>query len=590
MGSQADVMLQSAITFREAEVRDSVVPNEFASVDEAIDTWINVILHEAHSGMMEPLPVRPERPYLHPVDVDTEDPGIVDDSTRLHIRRRQATEIPRLNYRQPMRVVEEPPEELRVVARTERAARKLALKGNERNIARAEKIATTTERREQRRLEKKEALRLETEEQRASRLQAQREKRAARSERPPREDITGIVGRKKPKSAEACIQPDSSNRILATRPAAKRSRGPERYYEHPLPNHRFLQCLHRCRPNKLLEAALLRGEESEYLEIIQGPPGTGKTKALVDRIRQIDGRVFACAPTNVGAANLYERCVSEGLGDECALLLAPERVPPGVPVMSNDPSRRIVCATISGRGGRYVDEQEFGAVVVDEAAQCMEACVWSLLRNEVTTLVLAGDVKQLPALVSEGGRQYAHDRSLMERLMNVNYDNVISLTVQNRMAPELLRFPNTLYGNTLRCGPHAPTSGSVEVHVLANGTEVADGTSWRNPDEIEAICHMGIPSGAIVICPYVAQCRALLSKGKSWDVHTIDSFQGREADTVVLSVVRDGRNGLGFWEDVRRVSVACTRARTRFVVVASRVTEWPPHILRDWLLDDHHRG
>ena len=58
-------------------------------------------------------------------------------------------------------------------------------------------------------------------------------------------------------------------------------------------------------------------------------------------------------------------------------------------------------------------------------------------------------------------------------------------------------------------------------------------------------------------------------------VHTVDSFQGREADIVVLSCVRDGTRGLGFVDDDRRMTVALSRARKRLEIVASKTDMWP---------------
>ena len=223
---------------------------------------------------------------------------------------------------------------------------------------------------------------------------------------------------------------------------------------------------------------------------------------------------------------------------------------------------------------------------MDEAALCMEAWLWTLLRPEVTRVVLAGDVKQLPAQASESGRMLRHERSLMERLVcDLEYDNVATLTVQHRMAPELLAFPNaSFYDGMLRTGSYAPTRGEVVRLRATDGREEAVGTSFRNRAEAAAVAAYvrGMETQSdggtttVLIAPYQAQCRALLAQGTGCEVHTVDSFQGREADTVVLSVVRDGTAGtLGFWSDPRRVVVALTRARTRLVVVASAPEAWP---------------
>ena len=63
----------------------------------------------------------------------------------------------------------------------------------------------------------------------------------------------------------------------------------------------------------------------------------------------------------------------------------------------------------------------------------------------------------------------------------------------------------------------------------------------------------------------MAQCRLLLAE-KTGEVHTVDSF-GREADTVVLDLVRDGTRAR---LETRGATVAMTRAKTRLVLVVSR--------------------
>ena len=136
-----------------------------------------------------------------------------------------------------------------------------------------------------------------------------------------------------------------------------------------------------------------------------------------------------------------------------------------------------------------LDAESFDCICLDEAAQCMEAWAWTLLRPEVTTLMMAGDVNQLPALVSRSGQGLMHERSLMERLMGCGYPHS-TLTVQNRMAPPLLELINARYGNRLTCGPHAPTSGSVTWHEVADGHEEERDTSFlneREADEVAAI-------------------------------------------------------------------------------------------------------
>ena len=579
-------LLACTLTYRAAERRSVALEAKFRDAKSALRTWFDVLMHEAHEAFAAPLEDVPKCTYLHPVDVDTTEPGIVDERESGHIMR-CTPDMPRVVYARnalPAPPVA-PPSPL--VCEPGRAA-EAAQKCLEKSMRGAERKAATAVRREEKLREQREARLRETPEDRAERLEASRRKRAEREERgrdavdaapiaeeapmtPPPRSLSAV------EEESLLVEDVSLGAVLA--PVTKRRRkGKAQYFSHPVPHHRHLLGLQMAEPSVCLLAALLQGTRSEQMEIIQGPPGTGKTRELVRRVRHATGRVFLCAPTNVGAVNLYTRCVADGLEAEAALALSPDRVPPGTVVLSNDTSRRVVCATISARSGPILIGQRFDNVFVDEAAQCMEAWMWTLFRKEVGRVVLAGDVKQLPACVSESGKQLKHERSLMERLVvDLEYANTVTLHVQNRMAPELLALPNRLfYDSALLSGEHAPRVGRVEIRTLHDATEEVAGTSFRNVAEAREAARIAQEHDCVIITPYAGQVQLLLSHGTSREVHTIDSFQGREADTVVLSLVRDGRNGFGFWSDTRRLAVALTRARTHLVVLASRAHEWPP--------------
>ena len=256
------------------------------------------------------------------------------------------------------------------------------------------------------------------------------------------------------------------------------------------PAHRHLYGLTRasCPSSAPLVQALLAGKQCPSLLIVDGPPGTGKTTQLVQLVPE-HGRVLMAAPSNVAAANMYEKMVAAGHGDSVSLCMPPQRIPAGVAVLSNDPSRRIVCATISGRNGPSLDFEEFEHLMLDEAAMTSEALFWTLVREEVRTVTLAGDVRQLPALVSDSGARLDHQRSLMERLLALDYKNVLRLQEQHRMAPELLAYPNAaFYGGALRCGQGAPARGGVAWHVAAKGREEASGSSSSTPTRPKSRC------------------------------------------------------------------------------------------------------
>jgi ATP-dependent RNA/DNA helicase IGHMBP2 len=80
-------------------------------------------------------------------------------------------------------------------------------------------------------------------------------------------------------------------------------------------------------------------------------------------------------------------------------------------------------------------------------------------------------------------------------------------------------------------------------------------------------CHGILPEQIGIITPYNAQVNLIkqLLEGETVEISTVDGFQGREKECIIISMVRSNPlKVVGFLADERRMNVAITRAR-RFV-------------------------
>ena len=153
------------------------------------------------------------------------------------------------------------------------------------------------------------------------------------------------------------------------------------------------------------------------------------------------------------------------------------------------------------------------------------------------------------------------------------------------MHPESSKFPNEFfYNGKLKDFSDKSNEKNPYELLCVNGICEENKTSYLNKKEAEVCMKYAQElsntyNDIVIICPYTSQCRILLSYQSGIPIHTIDSFQGKEADCVLLSMVRTGNN-IGFWTDARRLTVALTRARKKFVIVGD-VNSWNKSPLLD---------
>lgn len=75
-----------------------------------------------------------------------------------------------------------------------------------------------------------------------------------------------------------------------------------------------------------------------------------------------------------------------------------------------------------------------------------------------------------------------------------------------------------------------------------------------------------------VLSPYSKQVKKLNNEMKEGIAHTVDSFQGNEADVIIISLVRHNvnptiRQALGFLVEMRRMNVLLSRAKHKLIIV-----------------------
>ncbi len=256
----------------------------------------------------------------------------------------------------------------------------------------------------------------------------------------------------------------------------------------------------------------------------------------------------------------------------------------------------VVLATLTSLDAPALARRRFELAVVDEATQAVEPAAYlALLRAE--RAVLAGDHLQLPPTVLSAAAQAGGlGVSLFERLVAAHGEAVkVTLAEQYRMNERIMRYPSeALYGGALRAHPSvadraldaAPlevvdTSGRGFEETTPEGSDSKqnDGEAELVAAEVERVIALGVePADLAVIAPYDAQVqllRQLLATrlDEGLEVDTVDGFQGREKEAVVVSLVRANDAGeVGFLADVRRMNVALTRARRKLVVVGDAAT------------------
>lgn len=264
---------------------------------------------------------------------------------------------------------------------------------------------------------------------------------------------------------------------------------------------------------------------------------------------------------------------------------------------------QVICATCIGSGHNLLESRRFPLVLIDEATQATEPASLVPLVKGARHIVVVGDHRQLPpTVISRRAESDGLARSLFERLVALGAPTTM-LTTQYRMHPVIREWPSErFYDGLLEDGIEAadrpapagfiwPDFDAPVAFVPVEGAEATsgDGTSKHNLDEaglalniVDMLLSGGdlAPSDIGVVTPYNGQVRLLndlfekaggREEGEPYhglEIKSVDGYQGREKDVIVLSAVRANDAGeMGFLKDWRRLNVAITRARRGLILI-----------------------
>lgn len=295
----------------------------------------------------------------------------------------------------------------------------------------------------------------------------------------------------------------------------------------------------------------------------------------------------------------------------------------------------VLLATCVGCDHPLLGDTVFDAVVVDEATQAPDPLLLiALARARVA--VLAGDPHQLgPVVVGGAVVEQVLGTTIFERLARAATllaavaptsaapatapAATVMLEQQHRMHAQIMTFPSrSMYGGRLRAAPAVEHHRLEDLGISLDPLRPAPlwlidtaGKDWieertdfepggsltnqpafqfdpstfnaGNADRVAAearrLLSRGLaPADIAIIAAYSAQVRRLrellkVERAAGLEIGTVDGFQGREKEVVIVDLVRSNEHGeIGFLANTRRMNVALTRARRFLLVVADSAT------------------
>uniref|UniRef100_A0A803M4H9 DNA replication ATP-dependent helicase/nuclease n=1 Tax=Chenopodium quinoa TaxID=63459 RepID=A0A803M4H9_CHEQI len=357
--------------------------------------------------------------------------------------------------------------------------------------------------------------------------------------------------------------------------------------------------------------------------LILGMPGTGKTSTMVYAVKALLMRgssILLTSYTNSAVDNLLIKLKAQEIDflrigrSEAVHKEVQGHCLSDMDIHSVDEIKlkldrvKVVAVTCLGITSPLLANKKFDVCIIDEAGQTsLPVSLGPLMFS--SKFVLVGDHYQLPPLVkSAEARENGMSVSLFRRLSEGHPQAISALQSQYRMCAGVMKLSNALiYGEKLRCGspdvenaklklsnkgPMSPWLKEVldaDKPVIFINTDILpaletkDKKTVNNPIEAylvaeitEVLTNHGVEKEEIgIITPYNSQATLIrhVLNMEAVEVHTIDKYQGRDKDCIILSFVRSSQNPRNcsstLLDDWHRINVALTRAKKKLIMVGS---------------------
>ncbi|XP_074037100.1 NFX1-type zinc finger-containing protein 1-like [Leptinotarsa decemlineata] len=242
--------------------------------------------------------------------------------------------------------------------------------------------------------------------------------------------------------------------------------------------------------------------------------------------------------------------------------------------------------TCAARMHSVIEKLGSPIVIVEEAAEVLEAHIVTVLTKHCKHLILLGDHQQLKPTTSDYflDKQYNLGVSLFERMVN-NKIHCYTLNVQHRMRPEISSLISPVIYPDLK--NHESVYEYPEVSGLERPVYFVDheepeesfgDSSKLNMFEARFIVNFTKyllknryhPEEITILAAYIGQVVTLKNERlksehrgvQEVEIKAVDNFQGEENKIILLSLVRsNNENSVGFLKIENRICVALSRAK-----------------------------